>query len=324
MNMYSNVKQFFYCLLLAFAVGCSNSNKGELILVEPEEGNEFYFPYYLFIPGKVALNEEVFIVVEPNNSGFADDNLQQHIEKAERTASLDYYIGNYAARNLNYPLIVPVFPRSRTNWKVYTHALDRDVMLQKEKPLKRPDLQLIEMFEHARSILKNRNIRTQGQFLMTGFSASATFANRFTALHPDKVFAVAAGGLNGLLIQPCDSLKNEMVKYPVGTGNIKEITKQEFEKELFLQTPQFYFMGELDENDAVPYDDAFDQNEREQIYRLLGQQMMPERWENCKQLYEAFDVNAKIKTFKNIGHKNPEEIKQEIVDFFKECVQVKN
>ncbi len=28
---------------------------------------------------------KLFVLIEPNNSGFADDDLQKHIEKAERT-----------------------------------------------------------------------------------------------------------------------------------------------------------------------------------------------------------------------------------------------
>lgn len=315
------MKNIVIILLLMFALGCSNSKKGELVFVEPETGDNFNFPYFLFIPDDVTANNKPYIIVEPNNSGFVDDEFQKHIEKAERTASMDFYLGNYVAISMDYPLIVPVFPRSRTNWELYTHALDKDVMLQTDGPLKRIDLQVIEMFKNAQSILEKRGVVTHNQFLMTGFSASGTFVNRFTALHPETVFAVAAGGLNGLLILPMNSFKDTLVEYPIGIANLPEIANRDFNEELFISTPQFYFMGELDDNDAVPYNDAFDEKERVQIYDLLGEQMMPNRWENCKSIYEKMGINARVTTYKDIGHKHPDKIKEDVVKFFRDVCE---
>jgi hypothetical protein len=290
------------------------------MLVEPETKNGFNFPYYLFIPDDVPGNDSVFIIIEPNNSGFVDDDLQKHLEKAKRTATIDFYLGNYLSRKFHYPLLVPVFPRPETEWRIYTHALDRDVMLQQGNPLERIDLQLIHMFEDARSILEKEHIPAHGKFLLTGFSASGTFANRFTVLHPDKVLAVAAGGLNGLLILPVDSLNGELLKYPIGTGDMAELTGKEFQKTLFLNTPQFYFMGSLDDNDAILYDDGYDSLERAQIFRLLAEEMQPERWDSCKKIYTASNVNAIIMTYDSIGHEHPEQIKTDISKFFEKCL----
>nr|WP_319511036.1 hypothetical protein [uncultured Draconibacterium sp.] len=313
-------KRLIYFFLVVLIAGCKNHG-GELIFVEPRETDAFQFPYFLFIPNGVTEKEKTFVIVEPNNSGFADDDLQKHVEKAERTATIDYYLGNYVARKLKCPLMVPVFPRSKTNWKVYTHALDRDVMLQKQPPLQRIDLQLIEMFKHAQTILNDKDILSHDQFLLTGFSASGTFANRFTLLHPAYVRAVAAGGLNGLLMLPEAELEQDTLNYPIGTNDMEKLTGSAFQKDRFLKTPQFYFMGQLDDNDAVPYDDAFSQAEREQIFNLLGEEMQPERWNNCRQLYKASQVNADIRLYEGIGHKHPEEVKEDVVAFFREVVQ---
>lgn len=307
---------------LFILVGCSQSPNGELVFVDAGENEGFHFPYFLFIPDDVVPNEKVHLIVHPNNSGFADDDLQKHIDKAQRTATQDFYLGNYVARQLKYPILVPVFPRSRTNWKIYTHSLDRDVMVQKDNPLERIDLQLIEMFNDARQRLERRNIESEDRFILTGFSASATFANRFVVIHPELVSAVAAGGLNGLLMLPLDSLKGEALNYPVGTNDMKELTAREFHKDKFLKIPQFYFMGKMDDNDAIPFEDAFDENERQQIYRLLGRQMQPERWNNCAGIYKTQPVNAVIKTYESIGHEAPEIVKEEIVAFFRNSLNI--
>lgn len=311
----------FYLVISFLLVGCSKSYNGELIFVEPGLEDNFEFPYFLYIPKKVIQNEKAFIVIEPNNSGFLDDDLQEHIDKAERTATNDFYLGSYVAQQLKYPILVPVFPRSKSSSQIYTHSLDRDVMLQKGNKLERLDKQLLEMFADARSRLIRKNIETQAQFILTGFSASGTFANRFTLIHPDKVMAVAAGGVNGLLMLPLDTLNNEALNYPIGTNDLKAITKRDFAKESFLKTPQFYYMGKLDDNDAIPFSDAFDENEREQIYRLLGVQMQPERWNNCIRIYKEMNVNATVKRYDGIGHENPESIKNEITEFFKDAIE---
>jgi len=310
-----------YLALAMLVLGCSESHDGTLTLVSPKAGDPYHFPYYLYIPDHAPASAKTYVIIEPNNSGFADDDLRNHRKKAKNTASNDYYLGNYVAKSLGYPLIVPVFPREESRWRIYTHALDRDVMLQKGNPLERIDRQLIEIFRDARERLLEKNIRTEDQFLLTGFSASGTFANRFTVMHPDQVLAVAAGGLNGLLMLPCDSLQKELLPYPIGTGDLERISGQEFQQALFDKTPQFYFMGALDDNDALPFDDAFDPNEREQISRLLGKQMLPDRWNRCKRIYDTLHVDATIRTYPEVGHKHPQEIKEEIVQFFRAAIQ---
>ncbi len=162
-------KTFIFLVVILIIQACNN--KGEILYVEANQNKGFNYPYFLFIPGKISNEKELFIIIEPNNSGFADDDLKRHIEKAERTASKD-----------------------------------------------------------------------------------------------------------------------------------------------------FYFMGALDANDAVPYDDAFDQDERELIYELLGKEMLPTRWKACANIYKNEGVNASVKTYSNIGHENPDSVKQEIVEFFKTCL----
>lgn len=310
---------FLYFSLYLLFSACSEKIPGELIFVEKNESRGFNFPYLLFIPEKVS-NDKTYLIVEPNNSGFGSDNLEDHRKKAERTATKDFYIGNYVAQNLNYPLLVPIFPRPKTNWKIYTHSLDRDVMDQTANSLERLDLQLLEMVEDARERLQNRGIITQEGILMTGFSASGVFANRFSLLHPEKLEAVAAGGLNGLLMIPRKEVNGQVLNYPLGTNDFKSRFDRDFDSVAFKNTPQYLFMGELDENDAVPFDDAYDQDEREAIYASLGEEMQPLRWNNSKKIYEEDGVNAQVKTYKNIGHEQADEVKEDIVEFFLQVV----
>lgn len=308
--------RFLFILLLFFQSCLQTQQGGELILIEklPEKG--FNYPYYLFIPDNIADDKELTLIIEPNNSGFLSDDLDKHLEKAQRIATLDFYAGNYVARNLQLPLLVPVFPRSESQRHTYTHSLDRDVMLEKDTDLERLDLQLLAMIEDARERLMEMGYEIDEQFFITGFSASGTFANRFTALHPEKVKAVAAGGINGLLFLPLEEIDGIKLNYPVGTSDFKELFGKNFNIEEFNETPQFLFMGAMDDNDAIPFADAFDQPEREVIYQILGREMQPLRWENCQRIYKTEGVNAQFRTYEDIGHEQPDLIKDDLVEFF--------
>lgn len=76
-------------------------------------------------------------------------------------------------------------------------------------------------------------------------------------------------------------------------------------------------MGELDDNDAIPYEDGYDLDERELVFKLLGEEMQPARWQKCREIYGQENVKATVKTFPGIGHEQPEAVKDEIVEFFK-------
>ena len=305
-------------LCLLFLLSCSSEIKdGQLIFHDQDPALGFNFPYLLFIPDGIETENELILIVEPNNSGFASDDFKRHLEKAERTASRDFYTGNYVARKLKYPLLVPVFPRPESDWKIYTHAYDRDLAIQKGNQLERIDLQLLSMIDHAREQLSEKGYRTKEQFLMTGFSASGTFVNRFTAIHPEKVFAYAAGGVNGLLILPLEEMDGEILPFPVGVHDFQLLFGKTFNAADFKKTHQFVFMGENDDNDAILFDDGYEEHERNLIFRLLGEKMQPTRWQKCREIYSEENVAAEIKTIMDMGHEQSEFVKNEIVDFFR-------
>lgn len=305
-------------LLALFIQSCNSPDKlgGELLFFEANPEKGYHFPYYLFIPDGIDSTNTVIMMVEPNNSGFVSDNIGDHIEKAKRIASLDYYAGNFVARALKVPLLVPVFSRPDSSPNIYSHALDRDVMLQKDNPLERVDLQLLSMVEDATGQLKRKGIKVDERFMMTGFSASGTFANRFSIMHPERISAVAVGGVNGLLMLPLETLNGKLLTYPVGVGDFNEIINASFHYEEFSRIPQFVFMGSIDDNDAIPFADGYDSTERSLIFDLLGEKMMPDRWNRCMELYDSLQINVTFRTYEDIGHAQPETIKQELVKFF--------
>jgi len=295
------------------------------VTVNPTEG--FNFPYYLFIPQGINLNKPVHLLVEPCNTGVSLtrkslDRKTKALAKASHATVI--------AKRLKVPLLVPVFPRpggdqwlvpvsSRPDaerWETYTHALDRDTLLIKDGDLKRIDLQLINMIAHAQRLLRHNNMKVNEKVFMNGFSASGTFTNRFAILHPTIVRAVATGGINSIPTFPTERWDDVAMRYPVGIADVKEIADIEFDEEAYKRVSQYIYMGALDDNDTVPYRDAYDAVDAELVKNLIGAEMMPDRWRVSQSIYKALEIPAQFVTYENSGHEIKSEMIDDIVAFF--------
>ena len=215
-------------------------------------------------------------------------------------------------------MLVPIFPRSATNWTFYTHALDRDALLAKEDDIKRLDLQLLAMIKDAQHQLKQDGIRLHEKFFITGFSASGTFANRFSLLHPDVIQATASGGINAIAILPVAQLNNQPLNYPLGIADVEKITGKKVDLNAFQKLPILLYMGALDNNDAAAFDDAYSNEERAIVYELMGTQMIPARWQFIQEIYQKNGVSADFRTYPNIGHGTDLTINNDVAAFFQE------
>lgn len=293
--------------------------KDTIIRVDAKPLAGFNYAYYIFIPAGTLLNSQHFLFVETNNTG-VNDTIQFH-DYNTKLQALKNSSGNSVSRKLKVPFLVPVFPRSEKDWKVYTHALDRDAVLIDTGDTKRLDLQLMEMIKDAGNELSSFHISLEKKICINGFSASGTFANRFTLIHPEVVAAVACGGINAIAILPIKTLDGAKLKYPLGTSDFKVVFGKEFNFEVYKKIPQFIYMGGEDNNDAVLFEDAYSNGERQIIFKVLGKKMMPDRWVKCDSIYASNGINATFKTYPDIGHGTNGEMNSEIADFFKKNIK---
>lgn len=294
--------------------------KDSLLIIGKNPAKGFYHDYILFIPKKTLLNKTSVLLVEPNNTGKLSDSIEVHTQAAIQLASVNS-VGNNIAKQLHIPLLVPVFPRLESQPLVYTHALDRDIMLEDSTELKRLDLQLLSMIKDARIILEKMQIPTAEKIFMNGFSASGTFTNRFSFFHPEKIKALAIGGFNGELILPLQKINKVAINYPIGIHDFKKITGKKFDIQTYRNIPQFIYMGKLDDNDAVQYDDAYNEEERNIINRHIASNVQ-ERFIKCQEIYQLHKIQPIFKTYEAIGHWTTRQINLEVISFFRE--QVKN
>lgn len=280
----------------------------------PEKG--FNFPFLLKIPEETKTN---YLIVETNNTGKVTDNFEEHYASA-KSAITGNAIGPWVSKELKAPILIPVFPRSEQDWQIYTHALDRDTLLINTGDLQRIDLQLLAMIEEAKNVSSMHSVSVNEKVIMTGFSASATLANRFSLLHPDATKVVVAGGLNAILMLPVSSLNEQDLNYPLGVNDFEEITGESFAYSKWKEIPQFLFMGADDTNDAANYDDAYSELERQVIFSVMGRNMQPDRWQFCQDVYSKLDANAVFKTYEGVGHGTNLQIHNDILAFIKENI----
>jgi len=287
----------------------------EVVAASPADG--FNFPYVLRLPA-APVKDKTYLLVEPNNTGRISDDLNVHLEAAKQLSGTG--VGAYVAKRLDVPLLMPVFPRPETDWKIYTHLFDRDTMLIGDGPLRRVDLQLLAMVRHARARLRATGIPTHEKFLLTGFSASGSFSNRFTMLHPERVKAVAGGGLNALVMLPLANLDGETLPYPIGIADVRQLTGRRFNEKAWRKVPQLYYMGAQDDNDAVKFDDGYEESERQLIFKVLGETMQPDRWMKGQMIYGRAGAKAKFATYLDIGHGTDRRINDDVTAFFREAI----
>ncbi|MBL8062303.1 MAG: hypothetical protein JNK32_04745 [Anaerolineales bacterium] len=261
----------------------------------------YHADFYLYVSPKakqLAKNGEMLtILVQPNNSGISSDNPQEH----QRDAWITGFERQRIADELGVILLVPAFIRPGEDWFIYTHALDRDSLTTERNDLKRIDLQLIAMIDHARLTLAESGINTDERIFIQGFSASGMFANRFTLLHPERVKAAAIGSPGGLPILPVESYKGEVLPYPAGTADIEELTGKPFDKERYNTIPQLIYMGSLDDNDSLDFTDGWDESAVSVVDRLFGTDPLS-RWEEAQAIYQESGANVQFLLVEGVGH----------------------
>ena len=275
------------------------------------ESAGFYWPYILYMPQKVRAS---FVLVAPNNTGFVTSDPELLAADGacttERTAPL--------ADHLGIPMLVPLFPRPSVpgdEESLYLHALTRASLLTRIPEYARVDLQFIAMLEDAASALAGQGTNVSRRILITGFSASGSFASRFAMLHPDRVLAVAAGSPGGWPIVPVAKDGGSTLPYPVGIDDLKSLAGTTPALSSLRRVAWFFFLGDRDTNDSVPYRDSFSKADESLISQRFGSSPVT-RWKEAERLYRGKGLDARFKLYPGVGHEISREMQDDINAFF--------
>lgn len=303
----------------------------------------FHWGYLLYTPETVL---HPYLLVAPNNTGYEDDDMRFHEEAAKE----DVLSLSELANQLGTPLLVPIFPRPSGELEgYYTHNLDRNVLLMDLENYQRIDLQLLAMVEDARLKLAKEQLQIEPRFLLWGFSASGTFADRFSLLHPDRLVAVAAGACTHAL--PFATFSDENLPYPVGTFDYASINGAPFDADAFAALPRYLYKGDLDaggtmtvETGVYPASEYFDLFVREELearletaptplitgevmsqadedllrYRIYQGAVFVEEFRAVSSIFSDAGLTAsQFKLYPGVEHEYTEEMSADVLAFFK-------
>jgi len=259
----------------------------------------FRSDYYLYVPATLRRDARgmATLLVQPNNSGRTSDDIASH----RRDAWLTGFERKRIADELGVALLVPAFPRTSSDWRVYTHALDRDVLTTRDPQLARLDLQLLAMVDDARRRIATNGTQVDPRILVQGFSASAMFANRFTVLHPDRVRAATIGSPGGWPVAPVAKLGADALPYPAGVADLEALVGTPFDAAAYARVPQFLYMGDADDNDSLDFEDGWDKPMAAEVDRLFGDTPLA-RWKHAETLYAQAGADARFELVPGIGH----------------------
>lgn len=286
----------------------------DYLRVDADTSAGFAYPYYLYVPPElkdaVPGHQIYSILVLPNNTGKVDDDFAVHEADVKRRITM----GGAIASLLKVAVLMPVFPRPKTDWRIYTQALDRDSMVTAKKEYRRLDRQMLAMIDNARARMRTDGLRVDKRVLINGFSAQGMFANRFTFLHPDRVKAAVIGSPGGWPIAPVAKFAGKDLRYPIGVADLKLVAGKKLDLKRLRRVPLFVFMGDKDENDSVPFDDSYDASDRQLINPLFGSKPV-DRWETSKKLYADAGLNVEFKLYPGVAHTVTPAMRNDITAF---------
>ncbi len=297
--------------------------------------DNFNFGYILFIPNTINCNTT--LMVEGSNVSCSESTLEDANAHILRDALYPNSVSYKVAYDEGLPVLYPLFPRVNN---IYNHMLSSDSINKNNNELdqyglKRVDIQLLNMINDAKETLKNIDILVDDKIIISGFSASGKFANRFTVLHPEVVKLCIAGGISGVTTLPLSTFNDEILVWPNGVGNLGNLIDSNYDNnkfEEFKQVKQFYYMGSNDIlNDPFKMDDAgspmhsgiIRQDELMQMNKIFGTDNIT-RWNQSEKYYSDLGINAKFNLYQGYAH-DPvcaiEDIKNEIKEVTKQIIK---
>ncbi|MCQ2412603.1 MAG: hypothetical protein MJ057_06565 [Sphaerochaetaceae bacterium] len=264
-----------------------------VLRANPKRG--YYFDCYIFLPRYFSRSE--YLLVEASNSGPSERTASQeslYIMKTRR----DYHSLTIGT-DLNLPVLLAAIPRPTTE---NPHCLSYFAIHDFKGANKRVDVQLACAIKDALEYLNaTYDTNLNEKILMYGHSSGGNFVSRFTFLHPEMVYAMCAGGTQGIFPMPISSYKGYALPYPLGTSDYKSITGHAFSLEDWSQVRMYLYNGDIDDNDSITPNGLYPAEMSSFIFSHIGDSM-EERTKTVSEIYHSATENMQTVLYLNTGH----------------------
>lgn len=306
----------------------SGGSKIERIEADPDAG--FNWPYLLYTPSTSGSTED-----DETESGNTDtrplivgnspwrgppSDSERRFESARRT--LENGRLGAIADAVTSPALAALIP-SRAEDGSYQNLRLSDPVFE------RLDLQVLAMVEDARKRLADQPYDIPEKFHVDGFSSNGRLFDKFTALHPERINAISAGG-NGIVVLPLEKLaedipttgdpSTETLPWPIGVSNLPELTGNEFNKEAWFDTSQFWYIGAEDQDPDNPgkyvhklYKGTGEIDKR--ISEIFGALQVDDRFRTSQAIFDHIGAPAEFTAYEGAGHEITREMGQDIIGF---------
>jgi len=319
-----------------------DTGEQRIVYFEADPTKGYNYPYVLVLPSdefkSVSQGHKRYLIVEPNNTGTTTNNYEVHL----KDVITNYYgtvPGGYLSEQLNLPRLIPIFPRpylTNENSEIYTHSLDSTTVFLEDiyetlsspnnahwnvedtKKLFDLEEQMYNMIEDAKMRLNNAGYGIEEKVFMVGFSASGNFVNRYSSIYPEQLKAIYAGGISGNVLLPAIEYKGKELIYPIGMANHEYLFNKKVNIDAFNKVARIYYLGGEDDNNPFDFRSPFDDDERELIFTLFGEEAYPDRWQNIQEAYQEVGGKGLFLLNSEKGHGMGNEDREFVLEFFKD------
>ncbi len=277
----------------------------------------------VLIPNKYDNNFNQ-IILECNNN--QTNNFKSLIlEAGKKAISLAEIVDKHPA-----PIIIPILPDEKIG-PYYQQLATECFNLPRENKNYRIDKQIVNLISKTKKIMKDQYfIDVNEKIILTGYSSSGVFAQRFSLIHPNLVEKAIVGGALGSIPFPSKS-----INYPIGIKNFKDLFGEDFNIEEYSKIDFNYYAGEkeadrltterlTDEKKPAPMHDMsyLEISTPKHVGKVdrwvFGDNLIERALYKTELLKNELKINAKLKIIEGYGHSDFKEIKglNQIVDSY--------
>lgn len=263
------------------------------------KGNAFTrYDWLVFVPYGLDLSKKQILMITGTNGNVMSSDytlsINQHKElfrnRLNRFSSLDFI------------LLCPILPRTEMNPAIYFIP---EFYKPGPEALMRPDEKIINIITELRGLLALKGISTYEKIILEGFSAGGIMATRMALLHPDKIFAIAAGAPGSYATIPLANYKGMTLNFHVGIADFEKLMKRPFNFEEYKKVNQFLYIGDQDlkpnNSTLTNPGEIFSEYKIQQIKTLFGA-TDPEILQNEAKLLQETGCSVEFKLYQNVGH----------------------